>query len=168
MKSRLPILPPEAKSEILDRAIPEQKAIDAIQSAGRDSTQVLLDKTVAALHDNFAHYTGVYLYLVEGETLVLGPYRGRPTEHTHIPVGAGLCGRAARVKATVTVDDVNADPEYLACSLETRSEIVVPIMRGDVVLGEIDIDSDIPAAFSAADEHFLEKVAQLLGPRLAA
>ncbi len=76
-----------------------------------------------------------------------------------------LCGRAARVKETVTVDDVNADSEYIACSLETRSEIVVPIMGGDRVLGEIDIDSDVPAAFSEQDRGFLEEVARLLAPR---
>ena len=96
--------------------------------------------------------------------LVLGPYRGRPTEHTRIPIGAGICGRAARVKETVVVDDVNADTEYIACSLQTRREIVVPIMRGDQVLGEIDIDSDGPAAFAAHDRKFLEEVARLLAP----
>jgi GAF domain-containing protein len=98
--------------------------------------------------------------------LVLGPYRGRPTEHAHISIGAGICGRAARVKQTVTVDDVNADAEYIACSLQTRSEIVVPIMRGDQVLGEIDIDSDGPAAFAAQDREFLEQVAGLVAPKL--
>ena len=75
--------------------------------------------------------------------------------------------RAARVKETVTVDDVTADAEYIACSLETRSEIVVPIMRGDRFLGEIDIDSDVPAAFSIADRKFLEKVAQYVRKYLA-
>jgi len=98
--------------------------------------------------------------------LVLGPYRGRPTEHKRIPIGAGICGRAARVKQTVTVDDVNADAEYIACSLQTRSEIVVPIMRGDQVLGEIDIDSDGTAAFAAQDRKFLEEVARLVAPKL--
>lgn len=119
-----------------------------------------LDKLAESLHANFPHYTGVYLYMLEGETLVLGPYRGRATEHTRIPIGLGVCGRAARVKATVTVDDVTADAEYIACSLETRSEIVVPIMRGEMVLGEIDIDSDVPANFSITDREFLEEVAR--------
>lgn len=123
-----------------------------------------LEKLLDALHKNFPHYTGVYLYLLEGETLVLGPYRGKPTEHTRIPIGAGICGRAARIKETVMVDDVTADAEYIACSLETRSEIVVPIMRGDRVLGEIDIDSDVPAAFSLADRKFLEEVARRIAP----
>lgn len=126
---------------------------------------VLLDRVAALLKENFSHYTGVYIYLLEGETLVLHSYRGRPTEHTRIPIGAGICGRAARLKQTVTVDDVNADAEYIACSLETRSEIVVPIMRGDRVFGEIDIDSDVPAAFTASDRKFLEELAQLLATR---
>ena len=125
----------------------------------------LLDLVAATLKDNFPHYTGVYLYLLDGETLVLHSFRGRPTEHTRIPIGAGICGRAARVKQTVTVDDVQADAEYIACSLETRSEIVVPIMRGDQVFGEIDIDSDVSAAFTASDQEFLEEVARLLAMR---
>ncbi|MBI5653095.1 MAG: GAF domain-containing protein [Chloroflexi bacterium] len=127
----------------------------------------LLDRVTAALHENFSHYTGVYIYLLEGETLVLNTFRGRPTEHTRIPIGAGICGRAARIKQTVTVDDVTRDAEYIACSLETRSEIVVPIMRGDRVFGEIDIDSDVPAAFRADDQKFLERVADALAHQFA-
>jgi GAF domain-containing protein len=131
----------------------------------KDTRASLLDQVAQILKENFPHYTGVYIYLLEGDTLVLNCYRGRPTEHTRIPIGAGICGRAARIKQTVTVDDVNADAEYIACSLETRSEIVVPIMRGDQVFGEIDIDSDVPAAFSAQDRQFLEEIAGLLAPR---
>ncbi len=149
----------------MDRQARERLVIDAIEQSKNISLDALLDQLAASLKENFPHYTGVYLYLLEGETLVLGPYRGRPTEHVRIPIGAGICGRAARVKETVTVDDVNADSEYIACSLETRSEIVVPIMGGDRVLGEIDIDSDVPAAFSEQDRGFLEEVARLLAPR---
>lgn len=149
----------------IDRALQEKQVIDRIKRNQQLPITDLLDVMVAALKENFPYYTGVYIYLLEGETLVLGPYRGRPTEHTRIPIGAGICGRAARVKQTIMVDDVNADPEYLACSLETRSEIVVPIMRGGRVLGEIDIDSDLPAAFSHTDKRFLEKLAQLIAPK---
>lgn len=127
----------------------------------RGNSAEFLDKLAQELKQNFGHYTGVYIYLLRGDMLRLGPFRGRPTEHTQIPTGAGVCGRAARVKETVTVEDVTADPEYLACSLETRSEIVVPIMRGNQVLGEIDIDSDVPAAFSNEDRRFLEEVAAI-------
>lgn len=143
---------------------PQDSVINLVKHS-RDSRDILLDQVAVALKENFPHYTGVYLYLLEDETLVLNAFRGRSTEHTRIPIGAGICGRAARVKETVTVDDVNADTEYIACSLETRSEIVVPIMRGDQVLGEIDIDSDVPAAFTGQDRRFLEEVARLLADR---
>ncbi len=133
------------------------EAVEANQAPGRDQ---LLEAMTPALHARFPDYSGVYIYLLEDETLVLNTYRGRPTEHVRIPVGMGICGRAARFKATVTVDDVNADSDYIACSLETRSEIVVPILRGGRVLGEIDIDSDIPGAFKAEDRSFLEELAQ--------
>jgi putative methionine-R-sulfoxide reductase with GAF domain len=148
-----------------DRASRELATIDLINKSKSDSLETLLDKIAASLRENFPHYTGVYIYLLEGETLVLGPYRGRPTEHTRIPIGAGICGRAARVKETVTVDDVSADAEYIACSLQTRSEIVVPIMRDGRVFGEIDIDSDVPTAFTAQDRKFLEEIARLLAPK---
>ncbi len=150
-----------------DRTSRERVTIDLLNKSMGEPLATLLDKTTAALHENFPHYTGVYVYLLEGETLVLGPYRGRPTEHTRIPIGAGICGRAARVKETVVVGDVNADAAYIACSLQTRSEIVVPIMRDARVLGEIDIDSDVPAAFTARDRKFLEEVARLLAARFA-
>jgi len=105
--------------------------------------------------------------VLEGDELVLGPFLGKPSPHTRIPLGRGICGAAATEKATIVVDDVNADPRYLACSIETKSEIVVPIMRGNDVLGEIDIDSDQPAAFGARDRALLEPVAALLAERLA-
>ena len=92
-------------------------------------------------------YTWVGIYLLDGNELVLGPFVGKPSPHTRIPLGRGICGAAATEKPTIIVDDVNADPRYLACSIETQSEIVVPIMHGGEVLGEIDIDSDRPAAF---------------------
>jgi GAF domain-containing protein len=98
---------------------------------------------------------------------VLGPFLGKPSPHTRIPLGQGICGAAATAKATIIVDDVNADPRYLACSIETKSEIVVPIMDGDKVLGEIDIDSDQPAAFGHADRELLEQVAALLAEALS-
>jgi len=143
-----------------DRRARERAVLSTIDASKNDSLDVLLDKMTGALKENFSHYTGVYIYLLDGETLVLGPFRGRPTEHVRIPIGAGICGRAARVKETVTVDDVTEDAEYIACSLETRSEIVVPILRSGRVFGEIDIDSDVPSAFTADDRRFLEEVAR--------
>ncbi len=112
-------------------------------------------------------YSWVGIYLLDGNELVLGPYLGKPSPHTRIPLGRGICGAAATEKATIIVDDVNADPRYLACSIETQSEIVSPIMFEGVVLGEIDIDSDTRAAFGEADKTLVEAVAAMLAPRMA-
>ncbi len=150
----------------MDRKANEQRVFDTARANWNAPRGQFLEAVTEALHGNFSHYTGVYIYLLQGNTVVLSNFRGRPTEHTHIPVGAGICGRAARVKETVTVDDVNAEADYIACSLETRSEIVVPILRGEKVLGEIDIDSDMPGAFSVEDREFLEELARRIEPKL--
>jgi GAF domain-containing protein len=123
---------------------------------------------VATLKRRVPDYSWVGIYLLDGNELVLGPFEGKPSPHTRIPLGRGICGAAASEKATIVVDDVNADPRYLACSIETKSEIVVPIMAGSEVLGEIDIDSDRPAAFGEADKTLLETVAALLAARMPA
>jgi L-methionine (R)-S-oxide reductase len=143
--------------------------LTAVRSAvaaapGRESA---MQQTVRLLKDAMPHYSWVGIYVLEGDELVLGPYLGKPSPHTRIPLGRGICGAAATEKATIVVDDVNSDPRYLACSIETKSEIVVPIMLGAEVLGEIDIDSDQPAAFGARDRALLEPVAALLAERLA-
>lgn len=122
-------------------------------------------QAVNVLKEQMPDYSWVGIYLLDGQDLLLGPYRGKPSPHTRIPLNQGICGAAASTKETIIVDDVDADPRYLACSLETRSEIVVPIMRGDDVLGEIDIDSDKKAAFGPADRELLEAVANLLSQK---
>lgn len=134
-------------------------------SAAPDA-QAAMTETVRLLKANLPHYTWAGIYLMEGNELVLGPYVGKPSPHVRIPLGRGICGAAATEKATIIVDDVNSDPRYLACSIETRSEIVVPIMRGDTVLGEIDIDSDGLSAFGDADRVLLEEVARALARKL--
>ena len=122
---------------------------------------------VTTLKRRMPDYSWVGIYLLDGNELVLGPFEGRPSPHARIPLGRGICGAAASEKATIIVDDVNADPRYLACSIETKSEIVVPIMAGGDVLGEIDIDSDRQAAFGAADKTLLEAVAAELAARMS-
>jgi L-methionine (R)-S-oxide reductase len=113
------------------------------------------------------HYSWVGIYLVEGEDLNLKAYAGpHETEHTRIRIGEGICGSAAETGRTEIVGDVASDPRYIACFPSTRSEIVVPIKAGTTVLGEIDIDSDSPEAFSADDRFFLETVAALIAPAL--
>jgi GAF domain-containing protein len=126
-----------------------------------------MKQTVGLLKDGVPDYTWVGIYLLDGNELVLGPYVGKPSPHTRIPLGRGICGAAAAEKTTIVVDDVNADSRYLACSIETKSEIVVPIMRGNEVLGEIDIDSDRTAAFGPRDRELLEPIAALLADRMS-
>jgi len=140
------------------------ESIDRILNRGGDADEVLR-QVVAVLQDRFDHFSWVGIYLVEGDDLVLGPWQGpQATEHVRIPVGQGICGAAAASGVTEVVDDVNADPRYLACFPSTRSEIVVPIAYQGKVVGEIDIDSDDAAAFGAEDRTFLERVALLISP----
>jgi GAF domain-containing protein len=137
--------------------------------AAAPSGQAAMVDTVALLKARLPHYTWAGIYVLEGDELVLGPYLGRPSPHTRIPLGRGICGAAAAERATIVVDDVHSDSRYLACSIETRSEIVVPIVTAGAnsrVLGELDIDSDRPAAFGQSDRDLLEAVAALLAPRL--
>ena len=138
------------------------EAVHEILARENEADQVLR-QTVELLHDRFEDYSWVGIYLVEENDLVLGPWKGpEATEHVRIPVGQGVCGAAAATGRTEIVDDVNADERYLACFPSTRSEIVVPIAYEGRVVGEIDIDSDRPAAFTSDDRAFLEQVAQLV------
>ncbi len=128
----------------------------------RDST---VARVVEFLHREFPHYSWVRIYWVAGNDLVLGPWTGpQATGHTRIPIGTGVCGAAAEAGRTEIVPDVSKDPRYLACFPSTRSEIVVPIVAGSEVVGEIDIDGKDLAAFGQADQRFLEAVAALLAP----
>jgi len=154
-----------AVEDIISQARPAQRPVLRLLAdilATGASRSVVLERAVGILKQARQHYTWLGIYVLEGDTLVLGPYIGRPTEHTRIPIGQGICGLAARTKRTINIPDVNADPRYLACSLETKSELVVPIMRGNQVLGEVDVDSDDPAAFTEDDEELLEQAARLL------
>jgi L-methionine (R)-S-oxide reductase len=138
------------------------EAVERILNRESEADEVLR-QTVEALHDRLDHYSWVGIYFVEGDELVLGPWKGpAATEHVRIPVGQGVCGAAAVSGRTELVDDVKADDRYLACFPSTRSEIVVPIAYQGRVVGEIDIDSDQPAAFGAEDQAFLERVAILI------
>ena len=141
------------------------KKIEAALDREPDATRAM-EAVVRQLKADVPNYSWVGIYLLYGNELVLGPFEGKPSPHTRIPLGRGICGAAAAEKATIIVDDVNKDPRYLACSLETQSEIVVPIMYEGDVLGEIDIDSDRPAAFGEDDRGLLEQVAARLATRL--
>lgn len=121
------------------------------------------------LRENLDGYDWVGFYLVDREhpgTLVLGPFVGEPTEHVRIPFGTGICGQAAAGRRAYLARDVSREGNYLSCSPNVRSEIVVPIIRGREVLGEIDVDSHRPDNFDEDDVRFLEELARLVEPHL--
>jgi GAF domain-containing protein len=148
---------------VLDRATtPVLLQVDAILA--RISGRQALGEVCRFLRHSFPHYPWVGVYRVEGSDLVLDAWDGaQATEHVRIPIGRGICGMAVRERRSVIVDDVRADPNYLACFLETRAEIVVPIYHEGEIVGEIDIDGNSVKAFDASDRRFLEKVAAKLG-----
>jgi len=109
-----------------------------------------------------APYTSVYAYMLHGDALVLEAFAGRETEHTRIPVGRGVCGTAVATGEDQNVPDVGALGNYLACNVDTKSELVVLIRRGPVILGQLDIDSDVPAGFSDRHHRAVKDVADAL------
>jgi GAF domain-containing protein len=107
-------------------------------------------------------YTSVYMYMLHGDDLVLEAFDGRETEHTRIPVGQGVCGTAVATREDQNVPDVRAIGNYIACNIWTRSELVVLIRRGELLLGQIDVDSDVPDPFTPDEEAEVRKVADAL------
>lgn len=112
------------------------------------------------LVERVAHYNWVGFYLAdnEDEVLQLGPYRGTPTEHIRIGFGQGVCGQAALTHKTLLVQDVSHESNYLACSLDVKSEVVVPILKNGRFVAELDIDSHTKNAFNEEDRLFLERL----------
>ncbi|MBA3520988.1 MAG: GAF domain-containing protein [Gemmatimonadales bacterium] len=108
-------------------------------------------------------YTSVYLYMLHGDELRLEAFAGRHTEHTRIAVGKGVCGTAVATGEDQNVADVRAVENYIACNSWTRSELVVLIRRGKAILGQVDVDSDVPDPFSPEEEGEVRRVAEALG-----
>ncbi|HUL14715.1 MAG TPA: GAF domain-containing protein [Terriglobales bacterium] len=136
-------------------------------AAGANSGTELMNGVVALLHERLTKYNWVGFYMLEkdgtGDVLILGAFRGTMTPHTRIALNQGICGAAASTGKTIVVDDVQKDARYLACSLETKSEIVVPIFVNGKVAGELDIDSHFLAAFGADDRTLCEHAADVVG-----
>lgn len=135
--------------------------VEAILRAASDRDGVL-SLVVQAIHESSDRHDWTGIYLVEGDELVLHNQVGKPTPHARIRIGEGICGAAAADGRTLVVPDVTADDRYVACSLQTRSEIVVPIRKLGYVFGEIDVDSHTPDAFDDEDRRVLEAVAERL------
>ena len=131
------------------------------------SGEALMKSIVTLLHGKLTKYNWVGFYMLNHEPdvdiLVLGPFQGTMTPHTRIPLNQGICGAAASTGKTIVIDDVSSDSRYLACSLETKSEIVVPIFVHGNVVGELDIDSHFLAAFGPDDRLLCEHSAALVG-----
>jgi GAF domain-containing protein len=136
-------------------------------AAGAPTVDALMTTIVRRLAERLEKYNWVGFYMLEkgakDPTLVLGPFAGAPTPHIRIPLHQGICGAAAASGQTVVVDDVHSDPRYLACSLQTKSEIVAPVFVKGEVVGELDIDSHLPAAFGPDDRQLVEHCARLVG-----
>jgi L-methionine (R)-S-oxide reductase len=150
----------------LEEVRAEVDALAKSSPAGQD----LMRAMAKLLHDKMLKYNWVGFYMLESGTrppvLVLGAFEGAMTPHTRIPLNQGICGAAASSGRTVVVDDVSKDSRYLACSLETKSEIVVPVFAQGKVVGELDIDSHFPAAFTVQDQELVQHCAMLVGKKL--
>jgi L-methionine (R)-S-oxide reductase len=130
--------------------------------AREESRQALLRIAAEKIRAAGPPYTSVYLYMLHENELVLEAHAGRDTDHTRIPVGVGVCGTAVASGKDQNVPDVRAVENYLACNSWTRSELVVLIRRGSLILGQIDIDSDVPDPFTAEEEAAVKQVADAL------
>jgi GAF domain-containing protein len=145
---------------ILDasRAVAALRGAFAREAGRQELLRIAAEKIQAA----GSPYTSVYLYMLDGDELVLEAYAGRETEHTRIPVGKGVCGTAVSTGQDQNVGDVGSIGNYIACNIWTRSELVVLIRRGAAILGQIDIDSDVPDPFTPDEEAEVRKVAEAL------
>jgi GAF domain-containing protein len=130
--------------------------------------RVPLQKICDLLFETIPHYNWVGFYFMEDDAqmLQLGPYAGAATDHTRIPYGRGICGQVALSGAAYVVPDVWAEDNYLACSLETKAEIVLPIFKDGKLIAQLDIDSHYANPFTDDDRAFLENLCAVLGPRL--
>ena len=134
---------------------------------GRGGDGEKLQRVCDLLTEGVPHYDWVGFYFVnphKPRELVLGPYTGAATEHTVIPFGRGICGRAAEERRMVIVGDVTREDDYLACSEATRAEIVAPIFNGGVMVGQLDIDSNTYDPFTPEDLELLDGVRPLVAP----
>jgi len=124
-------------------------------------------KLLSYFNNELIIIVGLGIYVIKGDKLYLGPWVGEhATKHVEIPIGRGICGSAAKTGKIEIVSNVHADKRYLSCFISTKSEIVIPIKYENIVVGEIDIDSDEEDAFTKQYALFLENIADMLGPHI--
>ncbi len=136
-----------------------------IETLAYKNPEDLLLQVCSLLKEKVYHYDWVGFYILKNNGLELGPYVGKPTDHTYIGIGKGVCGQVAESGKTMVVQDVSQEDNYIACSIDVQSEIVVPVLKNGKFVAEIDIDSHSPAPFTNKDELFLEKVCELLADK---
>lgn len=156
----------EKETEITQilQQLPE-KVREIVGNGGKRN--MLLQKVCDLLKKEVPNYDWVGFYIVDPEKdreLILGPFTGAPTEHVRIPFGVGICGRAADLLQTFIVEDVSMETNYLACSVDVKSEIVVPVMKGGTFVGELDIDSHTESGVGEDDKKVLEDLCNILAP----
>ena len=135
------------------------REFESLFSNGRERQDILLN-TCKLLKEKISHYDWVGFYILDQESrqLILGPYVGKPTDHTNIPVGRGVCGQVAETGKIKIVQDVTREDNYLSCNIDVKSEVVVPVLKNGGFVAQIDIDSHSPSPFSKADEDFLNAI----------
>ncbi len=148
----------DARSQLVDNI--------RIAISEKNSEHDVLNEAVELIDQFSDDFDWTGFYLMRDKILEVGPYVGPETPHTRIELDKGICGAAASLKKAIIVDNVQADSRFLACSLTTKSEIVVPLMDGERVIGEIDIDSNQPSFFKEVDRKMLEAIADIIVHRL--
>ncbi len=141
-----------------------QSALDALTADEPDAIANMANAS-ALMWQYLPDLNWAGFYRLVGGELVLGPFQGKPA-CIRIAVGSGVCGAAAATLATQLVDDVHAFPGHIACDADSRSELVVPVIRDGVLLGVLDLDSPLPARFDAADAAGVEALAAMLATRI--
>ena len=153
------------KERLFSELLGEIEGLVSSQGEGN----ALLERVCGLLKERVESYDWVGFYLVDVERereLVLGPFAGEPTDHKRIRFGQGICGQAADLLKVFIVPDVTKESNSLSCNARVRSEIVIPLFRGETLVGELDIDSHLPDPFDEKDRLFLEKVGALVVPLL--
>ena len=154
----------DSKEKIMADFVSIISAVENIAATKTDRTTIL-KRVCELLHKEVSYFDWVGFYLIDPEnpkTLLLGPFVGAPTEHLKINVGEGICGQAAQEKNTFVVQDVSKETNYLSCSSQVKSEIVVPIYANGEIVGELDIDSHELSPFTPEDRTNLERICELL------